>query len=99
MKSTHSDCIVMCRICRILNQRAPPPTYAYRDPSGQNVYITPVQQQRDDVVRSEPDLINSLNLELFNVLCPVDKCVSFGRCSCMRASQGFWGTREHGHLL
>lgn len=34
---------------RILDQRAPPQTYAYRDPSGQNVYITPVQQQRDDM--------------------------------------------------
>lgn len=34
---------------RILNQRAPPPTYAYRDPSGQNLYITPVQQQRNDM--------------------------------------------------
>ncbi|KAL9955884.1 hypothetical protein ACROYT_G037281 [Oculina patagonica] len=34
---------------RILNQRAPPPTYAYRDPSGQNVYITPVQQQIGDM--------------------------------------------------
>lgn len=34
---------------RILNQRAPPPTYSYKDPSGQNVYITSVQQQRDDM--------------------------------------------------
>lgn len=34
---------------RILDQRAPPATYAYRDPSGQNVYITPVHQQRDDM--------------------------------------------------
>jgi len=34
---------------RILNQRAPPPTYSYKDPSGQNVYVTPVQQQRDDM--------------------------------------------------
>ncbi|XP_067042708.1 serine-rich adhesin for platelets-like isoform X2 [Acropora muricata] len=34
---------------RILDRRAPPQTYAYRDPSGQNVYITPVQQQRDDM--------------------------------------------------
>ena len=34
----------------MLNQRAPPPTYAYRDPSGQNLYITPVHQQRDEMV-------------------------------------------------
>ncbi|XP_068761085.1 streptococcal hemagglutinin-like isoform X3 [Montipora capricornis] len=34
---------------RILDQRTPPATYAYRDPSGQNVYITPVHQQRDDM--------------------------------------------------
>ena len=34
----------------MLNQRAPPPTYAYRDPSGQNLYLTPVHQQRDEMV-------------------------------------------------
>ena len=34
----------------MLNQRATPPTYAYKDPSGQNLYITPVHQQRDEVV-------------------------------------------------
>lgn len=34
----------------MLNQRAPPPTYAYKDPSGQNLYITPVHQQRDEMV-------------------------------------------------